>query len=283
MRIAVIIPTYNRAELTVEAVESVLQQVSPADEIWVVDDGSEDDTPAGITALGGNVRLLRQERRGVSAARNAGIRAAQCEWLAFLDSDDLWKPKKLLRQREELAKHPDLRVCFTDEEWRQHGKWKNQRLIHAKSGGWIFEKCLPRCVISPSSVLVHRSVFAEVGLFDESLPACEDYDLWLRVCCRMPVLYIPEKLIVKRAGAWEQLSKQHSLDKYRIRSLCALLEKEPLSTDQRRAAEKALMDKIRIYAIGCRKHGRNEELQWLREIVAERLPEAMPFMETGKE
>jgi glycosyltransferase involved in cell wall biosynthesis len=266
MNISVIIPTYNRADLVCEAVHSVLRQKAPADEIWVLDDGSTDDTVVKLSAFADSINIHQQPNRGVSAARNAGIKRSRCEWLAFLDSDDLWKPKKLLRQKEELAQNPGARLCYTDEEWRKNDRWKNQKIIHSKYSGWIYDKCLPLCIISPSSALMHRSVFDAVGLFDESLPACEDYDLWLRVCSRFPALYLPEKLIVKRAGAWEQLSQQHSLDKYRIQALVKRLHSGELTEEQSAVTKKMLEEKCRIYAMGCEKHGRHEELAWLESM-----------------
>ncbi len=263
MKISVIIPVYNRAELVREAVDSVLRQVSPADEIIVVDDGSTDPPERGLDG----VTVHRRPHGGVSAARNSGIRSARYDWLAFLDSDDLWKPKKLLRQRQALAES-DCLVCFTDEEWRKNGLWKNQKLIHRKFGGFIFEKCLPRCIISPSSVVIHRSVFDKVGLFNEDYPACEDYELWLRICARMPVLYLPEKLIVKRAGSWEQLSQQHSLDKYRIRALVERLRSGDLTSEQAQAAAVELRKKLGLYVTGCRKHGRDDEAEEILRLAA---------------
>lgn len=268
MQISAVIPTYNRAELVGQAVQSVLDQQSRADEIWVIDDGSTDDTPAVLAQFGDKIQIHRQEHHGVSAARNTGIRLSHNEWLAFLDSDDLWKPKKLLRQRQELAQYPEMRVCYTDEEWRRNGRWKNPKMIHAKFSGWIYEKCLPLCIISPSSVIVHRSVFDEVGMFDENLPACEDYELWLRVSSRMPVLFLPERLIVKRAGEWLQLSQQHSLDKFRIQALVKRLNSGELSPEQRDATHAVMAEKTRVYALGCRKHGREEELAWLNELLS---------------
>lgn len=266
MNVSVIIPTYNRADLVCEAVQSVLKQKVPADEVWVVDDGSTDDTLEKLYSFAGRINIHQQPNRGVSAARNAGIQLSRSEWLAFLDSDDLWKPKKLLRQKEELAKNLNARLCYTDEEWRKNDQWKNPKNIHSKYSGWIYEKCLPLCIISPSSVMVHRSVFEEIGLFDENLPACEDYDLWLRVCSRMPALYVPQKLIVKRAGAWEQLSRQHSLDKYRIQALIKRLRSGELTEEQNAATEMMLQEKMHIYALGCEKHGRHEELAWLESV-----------------
>ncbi|NOY61231.1 MAG: glycosyltransferase [Calditrichaeota bacterium] len=267
MKISVIIPTFNRAALILEALESVLRQTVAVDEIIIVDDGSDDDTAAVLQKHKDSIRIVCQENRGVSAARNRGIAEAKYEWLAFLDSDDLWHANKIKRQKEALHGHVDSEICYTDEEWRKDGKWKNQKLIHQKFSGWIYPQCLPRCIISPSSVLLHRSIFKTVGLFDESLPACEDYDLWLRVAGRFPVLYLPEKLIVKRAGSWTQLSQNHSLDRYRIIALQKMLDSGTLQYDDEKKTMEMLVEKCRVYSLGCRKHNRQEEAEWAGAVL----------------
>jgi glycosyltransferase involved in cell wall biosynthesis len=267
VRISAVIPTHNRRERTVEAVESVLSQTLRPDEVIVVDDGSTDDTPSAVARFGDALTLIRQEHSGVSAARNRGIGASSGDWLAFLDSDDLWEPGKLQAQMKALDTHSDYRIVYTDEKWIKDGRYRNQGKRHAKHSGWIYERCLPLCIISPSSVLVHRCVFDTVGLFDDQLPACEDYDMWLRVCARFPVLYLPEKLTVKRAGDWPQLSAQHSLDRYRIIALTKILEGGALSHWQRPITLDMLREKVLIYARGCRKHAREDEAAWAEAQV----------------
>ena len=269
MKISVIIPTFNRADLVCQAIDSVLQQTQKADEIIVVDDGSTDDTQKRLQQFGSKVKMISKSNGGISSARNAGIEAAhqENEWIAFLDSDDLWKPGKLVRQKQALAENPDYLICYTDEEWRKNNKWLNQKKVHQKSGGWIYELCLPRCIISPSSVLIHRSVFAQIGTFDETLPACEDYDLWLRVSRSFPVLYIGERLIIKRHGPWEQLSKQHSLDKYRIRALSKMLETGIPDRKLEKATRDIFLKKCKIYRTGCEKHNRFDEIEWTDHMV----------------
>jgi GT2 family glycosyltransferase len=116
--------------------------------------------------------------------------------------------------------------------------------------------------------MMRRELLEEIGGFDESLPACEDYDLWLRVSLRHPIHLIEDALVVKRGGHDDQLSRQHSLDRYRIQSLLKILGGEPLTDGQTRAARTMLREKCRIYAAGCRKHGRIEEAK-AYEMVAE--------------
>lgn len=263
--VSVVVPTFNRAELVQRALRSVVAQTRPAEQVIVVDDGSTDDTGRLVQQNFGAVDYLAQENRGVSAARNRGIEVATGEWIALLDSDDEWLPQKLERQFEYLEQEPAHRVCHTDEIWIRRGRRVNPRLKHAKQGGWIFRHCLPLCAISPSSVLIHRSVFDEVGLFDETLPACEDYDLWLRVCSRWPVLYVPEQLVVKHGGHEDQLSNRvPGLDRYRIQALEGLLGSAALGNDDRQAAIDMLIDKIDIYAAGAHKRGRVDEADEFR-------------------
>ena len=260
--VTVIIPTYNRMGLLSRALTSVARQTRPPDEVVLVDDGSTDDTEGLIRRQFPHVRYLQQENRGVAAARNRGIREAKGEWLAFLDSDDEWLPHKLERQLDAVREEPEFSLCHTNEIWIRRGKRVNPLKKHAKSGGYIFKKCLPLCVISPSSVLIHRSLFEQVGLFDESLPACEDYDLWLRVTAIRPVLYLEELLIIKYGGHADQLSRRHwGMDRFRIRALENVIDSETLSAEDRRAAARMLVEKIDIYLAGARKRGKENDAE----------------------
>ena len=257
--ISVIIPTFNRAQDVAAAVASVLDQTWTDFELIVVDDGSTDDTDAALAPLADRIRLLRQPNRGVSAARNAGIDAARGRLIAFLDSDDRWLPKKLAVQKAFFDAHSDARICQTEEVWIRNGVRVNPGRRHRKPSGNIFIPSLALCLVSPSAVMMRRELFDAIGRFDETLPACEDYDLWLRVACRYPVHLIDEPLIVKYGGHADQLSKMPGLDRYRIRALEKVLSAGPLNAAQRRAAAATLVEKCRIYAAGCRKRGRDAE------------------------
>jgi glycosyltransferase involved in cell wall biosynthesis len=267
MRVSVIIPTYNRAAWVVEAVASVLTQTYGDFEVLVVDDGSTDATATALASCGGEVQVLRREdRRGVSAARNLGARAAAGDWLAFLDSDDLWLPDKLALQVEYMQAHSDLFICQTEEAWIRNGVRVNAPATCRKMAGEIFLPSLQRCLISPSAVLLHRRLFLDLGGFDESLPAAEDYDLWLRVAWRHPVGLLPESLVIKRGGHADQLSRQWGLDRFRIRALMKLLQDPGLPPRYREAARRTLAEKCRIYAQGCEKRGRGSEAAWYRAL-----------------
>jgi glycosyltransferase involved in cell wall biosynthesis len=255
-QVSVIIPTYNRAWCLREAVDSVLTQNFRDFELIVVDDGSTDDTPRLLQEYGDAIRVFRQENRGVSAARNAGISVSRGALIAFLDSDDLWLQGKLARQVEFFKAHADALICQTEEIWVRNGRRVNPGKRHRKRGGMIFEPSLDLCLVSPSAVMVRRELFDRVGLFDESLPACEDYDLWLRVSCRFPIGLIETPLIVKRGGHADQLSRAWGLDQFRITAILKLLNGDRLTPAQRQAAVTTLKQKCNVYAGGCRKRRR---------------------------
>ncbi|WP_369692165.1 glycosyltransferase family 2 protein [Desulfonema ishimotonii] len=265
--VSVIIPTCNRDRLVQEAIASVLAQEFKSFELIVVDDGSTDSTPEILGSYGDAITVIRQENRGVSAARNAGIAVAKGELIALLDSDDLWMAEKLAVQTAFFQQHPDALICQTEEIWVRNGVRVNPKKKHRKLSGMIFEPSLALCLVSPSAVMMRRELFSHVGLFDESLPACEDYDLWLRVGCRYPVHLIDRPLIVKRGGHEDQLSGAPGLDKYRIQSLLKLLDGDLLSPEQSQAARKMLKEKSSIYASGCLKRGRGEEARYYLRIA----------------
>jgi glycosyltransferase involved in cell wall biosynthesis len=265
-KVSVIIPTYNRGWTLREAIDSVLAQEFADFELIVVDDGSTDHTREILDSHGQDIIVLRQPNQGVSAARNRGIDESHAQLVAFLDSDDLWLPQKLTRQVEFFKFNPDALICQTEETWLRNGVRVNPKRRHHKLSGMIFEPSLALCLVSPSAVMIRRTLFDTVGLFDESLPACEDYDLWLRVSCRYPVFLIDEPLIIKRGGHEDQLSKAAGLDKYRIQSLKKLIDIRQLSEFQQHAAIKTLQQKCAIYAAGCRKRGRNREASHYEEL-----------------
>ncbi len=264
--VSVIIPTYNRAGLVAEAVASVAAQTFRDFEIVVVDDGGTDDTPE-VLAAGPAVRLLRHaSRRGVAAARNTGVAAARGQWLAFLDSDDLWLPDKLARQIFWLESQPGVLICQTDETWVRRGVRVNKPRSHRQAGGRIFLPSLARCLISPSAVVLHRRLWADHGGFDETLAAAEDYDLWLRLTWRYEVALVDEPLVVKRGGHADQLSTQWGIDRFRIRALVKLLAEPDLPSPYARAAREMLTAKCAIYAQGCGKRGKTAEAAYYRDL-----------------
>ena len=259
--VSAIIPTHNRSQTVLRALRSVYAQRIPVNDVIVIDDGASDDTAARVQAEFPGVNLICQTQHGVSHARNRGIDAAQGEWLAFLDSDDEWLPMKIKTQLDAIRNNPSFRLCHSNEIWIRNGRRVNPMDKHRKHGGWIFEHCLPRCAISPSSVLLHRSTIEEFGTFDESLPVCEDYDLWLRMTAALPALYIAEPLVKKYGGHSDQLSRSRwGMDRYRIQSLEKLLAAKTLTAVQERQALEELTRKIDIYLTGARRRQRQNEI-----------------------
>ncbi|MEE9118096.1 MAG: glycosyltransferase [Calditrichia bacterium] len=261
--VSVIISTYNRKNIIGRAVDSVLGQTRSADEIILVDDGSSDNTDQLIKEKYPDIKYIWQENRGIGHARNTGISQARGIWIAFLDSDDEWLPSKLINQLKALQHQPDYKICHTNEIWVRNGKRVNPMKKHEKSGGLLFKNCLPLCIISPSSVIIHRSVFEDHGLFDESLPVCEDYDLWLRFCAFLPILYLEKPQIIKYGGHSDQLSNKYwGMDRFRIIALEKLIENPALSSENKLAAIQTLLEKIDIYIQGAKKRGKGDEVEF---------------------
>lgn len=255
--VSVIITTYNRRAFLEGALRSVINQDYEDKEIIVVDDGSTDGSFEVVRSF--PVRYEWKENGGISSARNAGIALARGDYLSFLDVDDLWQKGKLSVQLSGMATG-NFDISYTDEIWVRNGRRLNQKKKHAKYSGFIYDKCLPLCIISPSSALIRRNVFDNAGLFDESLPVCEDYDMWLRICCRYPVLFVPRPLIIKRGGHTDQLSRSYEvMDQYRIKSMAKILRSGLLNQEQVQSTLAELRKKCRVVARGAEKRGRYEE------------------------
>ncbi len=258
--ISAIIPTFNRDNFIEKCVISVLSQSKRPEEVIVIDDGSTDNTWTILKALGfsdsekkqNSLRYIFQRNKGVSAARNLGIQSSKNEYIAFLDSDDFWLESKLEKQIESLKSNSfQFRLSHTNEKWFRNGVRVNAHAKHKKAGGDIFFNCLKLCCISPSSVIVERSVFDEFGFFDESLPACEDYDFWLRFCAFEKVHFESEPLLIKNGGHAGQLSKMHwGMDRFRVRSLEKLLQDPNLIDSKRKQTIRELYLKLEILISG---------------------------------
>lgn len=272
-KVSVIVPTYNRCVLLKRALESIFAQTFSDYEVIVIDDGSTDDTAEMMRKNFPNVIYSQQQNKGVSSARNNGLLEAKGEWIAFLDSDDEWLPQKLEKQLELIESNPEYKICHTEELWIRNGVRVNQMKKHKKSAGWIFNRCLPLCAISPSSVLIHCSVFNDVGDFDITLPACEDYDLWLRITAKYPVLYVEEPQIKKYGGHEDQLSMKYwGMDRYRIQALHRIILADTLAEDNKQEAINMLLKKCTIFKNGALKRGKVEDAQKYQQIIDRYLP-----------
>jgi len=268
MKISVIIPTFNRLDLLKRAIESVLNQSIKPYDIIVVDDGSTDDTSEMIQQKYKSINLIQQKNSGVSAARNNGIKNAQGDWIALLDSDDEWGENKLEEQVNNLTDNPKYEFCHTNEIWIRNGIRVNQKKRHKKYGGFIFDKCLDICRISPSSVLFNKNILNHVGWFDEKLPVCEDYDLWLRITADYEILFIDKPLIVKYGGHNDQLSNSvEAIERFRIKALQSLLENSDLSKNNRIHAIEMIIKKLNIYLKGLVKRKKHDEAKKVAEKI----------------
>jgi len=271
--VSVIIPTYNRWPMVREAVESVLAQTDRSFELIVVDDGSEDETTEKLIGYGSSPRVLRQPRRGVAAARNLGVRSSAGKYLAFLDSDDLWRRRKLETQVAFMEARPEVEICQTEEIWIRRGIRVNPKWRHRKPAGDIFRASLDLCLVSPSAVMMTRDLFEREGGFDETFPVCEDYDLWLRIAADTPVHLIRQALVLKRGGHQDQLS--HStwgLDRFRVLAIKKLLD-AGLRGEKRIWAIEALAGKVAILAKGARRRGKECDALIYERLLAEFIEE----------
>lgn len=240
-----------------EALASVLAQDYENLEVLVIDDGSVDGSFEEVDGM--PVRYVWKPNGGISSARNVGLELAQGSYVAFLDCDDLWKKSKVAKQVEALERST-APLVYSNEIWIRNGAHLNQKKRHMKFSGWIYPYCLPLCIISPSSALIKKSVFDETGGFDESMPVCEDYDMWLRITSRYPVLFLEDFLIVKRGGHADQLSRsREAIDRFRIKSLLKMLASGLLGDKDRRLTAEELRRKCVIYAKGAEKRGRTDE------------------------
>ncbi len=252
--ISVIIPVYNREGFIARAIDSVLAQSLMPDEIIVVNDGSSDDTAKILEGYHDKIEVIEQDNRGVSSARNSGIRAAKGEWITLLDSDDVWHKDKLRLQKAYHDNNPHIRISHTAEKWIRNNKEIKQKKRHAKPKGWCFEENLSYCKIAPSTIMIAREVFEKMGYFDECLVVCEDYDLWLRILREYELGLVEEVLTTKYAGHANQLSFAYgAMDTFRVE---ALKKHEALACVREEIAKKC-----DILIAGAKKRGNQEILK----------------------
>lgn len=269
---SVIIPTFNRKQLCKRAVASVLNQTYSNFELTVVDDSSTDGTSAEYLFDNNRDARCTYVRNtinvGVSRSRNLGVSLSRAEWIAFLDSDDEWHPEKLEKQLAWIQKNPEYTIVQTREIWIRKGVRVNPPKTHEKIAGYIFRESLDRCMITPSSVMMKKRLFIEAGRFNESIPACEDYGLWLRITLNNPIGLVDELLLTRYGGREDQLSFCVGvLDKFRIRTLLDLLNHETLNSEQKSLVCKTLVKKAEIVANGLLKRNKVDEYERFRGIA----------------
>lgn len=270
-QVTVILPSWNRADWLKKSIDSVLEQTFRDFELIVVDDASTDSTQEILTSYSGKIRSITFSKNlGVSAARNAAVKNCDSEWIAFLDSDDFWHPHKLQKQIAQTVIRAECPIHFTDEIWIRNGVRVNPKKKHQKLEGWIFKPSLELCLMSPSTVLLRRELFDVHGLFDETLPICEDYDLWLRLTSQHQVALLNEKLMTRYGGHADQLSRSDwGIDRYRVQSIIKILKTEKLSPEDRSAAIVVLRKKCEIIINGFRKRGKLQEIERYEKIATQ--------------
>lgn len=266
---SVIIPTYNRDQFIQKAVDSVLNQSFDNFELIVIDDGSEDQTQQVLSKYSDQrLKCFKQQNQGVASARNRGLELARGNWICFLDSDDWWVNHKLERTFKEIKTNPKIKIFHTDEIWYKNGTLHNQKNIHKKPSGFVYDHALPLCCISISTVAIHHTVFDVIGIFDESMEACEDYDFWLRTTSKFEVKLIPEELTLKDGGRPDQLSLSvWGLDRFRIQALIKSLESDHISGGQYKATYNELVKKCQVYTLGVKKRGRSKEVTYYNSLL----------------
>ncbi len=274
--ITVILPTYNRAHTLVRALDSVLLQKNIDFELIIVDDGSTDDTAALVEKYLGNIPVTVKENRsfayykqsqeGVSAARNYAVSMSNGKYVAFLDSDDEWLPGILKAQWDYLQNTTD-RIVQTQDIWIRNGVRVNPPQHYIKQAGDLFALSLKACMITPSSMMMEKSLYTEMDGFSPAYPACEDYALWLKITAKYPVGLIPKNYMRRYGGHADQLSVAYpAQDKLRINAILELLTLDSLKPEQKILTLTALAEKLNIYQLGCAKREKAEEVAWCESI-----------------
>ena len=270
MLIDVILPTYNRCELLDRSIQSVLKQTHSEFKLYIIDDGSTDGTQDYMKKFSDSskVNYLRQENKGVSSARNLGIKNSKSQWVSFLDSDDEWLPHKLKSQVDFIKSNPGIRFVHSNEIWVRNGVRVNPKKKFDKSNEDIFRRSLQTCLISPSTVMMRRDLLEQHGLFNEEFIICEDYDLWLKVLTNEEVGFIPDYLVTKHGGHTDQLSTRYpAMDYWRIKSLITLSNSLNLNPIKKEQIILEIEKKAPILLAGYEKHQNFEELKNLTELL----------------
>jgi len=197
-KISVIIPAYNAARWIAKAIDSAASQTLAPCEIIVVDDGSTDDTPLILSRYGDAIRAIRQENAGVSAARNAGMRQAAGDWLAFLDADDIWLPEKLARVMAHAAQAPQIAlfshdVFVIDEMGNIIGIYRFEPI-----SGYIARKLVMKNWIITSTAVMRADAARESGWYHTNIKRGEDWHYWIRVASKYPIAHIHEPMAMYR-------------------------------------------------------------------------------------
>jgi glycosyltransferase involved in cell wall biosynthesis len=285
--VTVVVPTCNRKESVTQALHSVLSQTYRDFEIVVVDDGSTDGTaahvlrtfgaearavelvarrnPAALTpfyhkfaSLGVQVRYQYHLNRGLGAARNRGIRHARGSYIAFLEAEDLWEPAHLRSQIDFLETHRGACVSRVGEHPAKEGPRPRRARRGETVSGNVFAQALEQAPAGISCAVVHRSCFAECGEFDENMPSCEDYDLWLRLAARFPIYFVDGPEVTRRAPRPDGSQHAWTSDRFRVYSLEKSFQSGQLDPEQRFLVSQALVRRCERLVEGYRRQKSEE-------------------------
>jgi glycosyltransferase involved in cell wall biosynthesis len=226
---SVIIPAYNCAAFLPETLKSVFAQTCSDFEVILIDDGSTDDIGAAIEPYLGRIKYIRQQNKGLPGARNTGIRAAQGDFIALLDADDSWAPEKLERQLPRFA-DSEVGIVYSDFSVRYaDGRFQHSYLVDRPlaSEGHILEKYIRSRFLFPSTMLIRRECFDEFGGFDEEMLACEDIELFARICSRWKAALVNTPLAIRYEGSHNITANSGRMNQYTILALKKILQKEP--------------------------------------------------------
>lgn len=272
LSISVIIPVFNRPQKIQACIQSILNQTVPPTEIIVVDDGSTDETPNILNQFRDRIQTISlPQNQGVSAARNCGITQSTGDWIALCDSDDTWEPQKLEKQSQFIRQYPFFEIIQSEEIWIRNSKRVNPCNHHQKPEGFIFIPSLELCLISPSAVLLNRSLWNQFGPFDTTLPACEDYDLWLKITRQKPVGLDPSLSVIKYGGDDDQLSKRYpAMDQFRVQSLVYMINQES-DPEIKQKIRIILQKKLDILIQGTLKRNNTEKAIFFQKLKADYL------------
>ncbi len=267
--ISIIVPHFNRPAFLTQCLQSIHAQTFTDWHCYIVDDGSSGSSFKECLGLfsywsgkDSRFQVIHTPHQGVSAARNTGILASRGQWIALLDSDDLWETRKLEYQLADIETNT-FPLWHTEEKWFRNGQRVNPKKKHQKGGGDQFAASTRLCVISPSAVVFSRSYLTRWGLFDSRFPVAEDYDLWLRVTAHDLVGFNPKPLTIKNGGHSDQLSKTKVMDYWRVQALRKILLFGGLSPGKKKVAYQEALYKMDIIRQGATKRGHSILLQEL--------------------
>lgn len=270
--VTLIIPVKNRPHLLKEALRSVLHGTILPQEIIIVLDGAQESNQADQQAAESiwaemksnscQLTIIQGNNQGPAAARNLGAARSRTEWLTFLDSDDRWQVQKLEQQLQYMKKRPHLNASHCAEVWiKNNSEVKIPNRLRPSTGRLLAES-FERCLVSVSSLLIHRSLFFQHSGFQTDLAVCEDYDFFIRIFLNDGIGLVPTiqySLVEKYAGNWSQLSQTQNIDVYRVEVLLRILENHQLNVAAQKQAQAALLKKWSIVT------KQNQKFQFLNQ------------------